>query len=101
MLQDIEALIWIVLKIVGLVVPLLIGVAYLTYAERKVIGYMQDRVGPNRVGIFGLLQPFADLIKLMVKEIIIPQRSNRYLFFIAPIFILSASLSSLGCDPFW
>ncbi len=100
MLQDIEALIWIVLKIVGLVVPLLIGVAYLTYAERKVIGYMQDRVGPNRVGFLGLLQPFADLIKLMVKEIIIPQRSNRYLFFIAPILSLVPALAAWAVIPF-
>lgn len=100
MLQDIEMLIWMVLKIVGLVVPLLIGVAYLTYAERKVIGYMQDRIGPNRVGIYGLLQPFADLIKLMVKEIVIPKRSNRYLFFIAPILSLVPALAAWAVIPF-
>lgn len=99
MLQDIEALIWIVLKIVGLVVPLLIGVAYLTYAERKVIGYMQDRIGPNRVGFKGLLQPFADLIKLIFKEIIIPSRSNRYLFFIAPILSLVPALAAWAVVP--
>ena len=99
MLQDIEALIWIVLKIVGLVVPLLIAVAYLTYAERKVIGYMQDRIGPNRVGILGLLQPFADLLKLIFKEIIIPQRSNRYLFFIAPILSLVPALAAWAVIP--
>lgn len=100
MLQDIETLIWMVLKIVGLVVPLLIGVAYLTYAERKVIGYMQDRIGPNRVGIYGLLQPFADLIKLMVKEIVIPKRSNRYLFFVAPILSLVPALAAWAVIPF-
>lgn len=99
MLQDIEALIWIVLKIVGLVVPLLIAVAYLTYAERKVIGYMQDRIGPNRVGILGLLQPFADLLKLICKEIIIPKRSNKYLFFIAPILSLVPALAAWAVIP--
>lgn len=100
MLQNIEILLWIVLKIVVLVVPLLIGVAYLTYAERKVIGYMQDRIGPNRVGPLGLLQPFADLIKLVLKEIIIPKRSNKYLFFIAPLLSLIPALAAWAVIPF-
>ena len=86
MLQDISILLWIIIKILVIVVPLLIGVAYLTYAERKVIGYIQVRIGPNRVGYRGLLQPFADLIKLIFKEIIVPTRSNKYLFVIAPLF---------------
>jgi NADH-quinone oxidoreductase subunit H len=60
-------------------------VAYLTYAERKVIGYMQRRIGPNRVGFRGLLQPFADVIKLMLKEVVIPSSANRFLFVIAPV----------------
>lgn len=100
MLQDIQTLVWLVLKIVGLVVPLLIAVAYLTYAERKVIGYMQDRIGPNRVGILGLLQPFADLIKLVFKEIVVPKRSNRYLFFIAPLLSLVPALAAWAVIPF-
>lgn len=100
MLQNIEIILWIVLKIVVLVVPLLIGVAYLTYAERKVIGYMQDRIGPNRVGFLGLLQPFADLIKLVLKEIIIPKRSNKYLFFIAPLLSLIPALAAWAVIPF-
>jgi len=100
MLQDIETIVWIVIKIIALILPLLIAVAYLTYAERKVIGYIQDRIGPNRVGILGLLQPFADLIKLILKEIIIPKKSNRYLFFIAPLLSLAPSLAAWAVIPF-
>ncbi|HSF71069.1 MAG TPA: NADH-quinone oxidoreductase subunit H, partial [Methylotenera sp.] len=63
---------WTLIKIIAIVLPLMIAVAYLTWAERKVIGYMQVRIGPNRVGYFGLLQPFADAIKLIFKEIVVP-----------------------------
>lgn len=100
MLQEVGILIWIVIKILAIVVPLLLGVAYLTFAERKVIGYMQVRIGPNRVGYWGLLQPIADLIKLITKEIIVPTRSNKYLFVIAPIFALVPSLASWAVIPF-
>ena len=100
MLQDIAILLWIIIKILVIVVPLLIGVAYLTYAERKVIGYIQVRIGPNRVGYRGLLQPFADLIKLIHKEIIIPTRSNKYLFVIAPLFSLTPALAGWAVVPF-
>lgn len=100
MLQDLGILMWIVIKILAIVLPLLIAVAYLTYAERKVIGYMQVRIGPNRVGFWGLLQPFADLIKLITKEIIVPTRSNKYLFVIAPIFALVPSLAAWAVIPF-
>jgi NADH-quinone oxidoreductase subunit H len=100
MLQNISLLIWIIIKILVIVVPLLICVAYLTYAERKVIGYIQVRIGPNRVGILGLLQPFADLIKLITKEIIIPTKSNKYLFIIAPLFALAPSLAGWAVIPF-
>ena len=82
---------WIVIQILFIVVPLLIVVAYLTYAERKVIGFMQLRMGPNVVGPFGLLQPFADALKLMTKELIIPTGANRVVFLIAPMltFVLA------------
>ncbi|HRD70759.1 MAG TPA: NADH-quinone oxidoreductase subunit NuoH [Legionella sp.] len=100
MLQNISILIWIIIKILVIVVPLLICVAYLTYAERKVIGYIQVRIGPNRVGIMGLLQPFADLLKLITKEIIVPTKSNKYLFVIAPLFALAPSLAGWAVIPF-
>jgi len=72
--------IWTLVKILVIVVPIMLTVAYLTLAERKVIGYMQVRIGPNRVGYFGLLQPLADGLKLLLKEIIIPSGSNKFLF---------------------
>ena len=80
-------------KALLILLPLFIVVAYYTYAERKVIGYMQIRKGPNRVGPKGLLQPFADMFKLMFKEIIIPTNSNRYLFIIAPVYLVAGAES--------
>src|SRR3990167_10220813 len=100
MLQDISILLWIIIKIILIVIPLLLSVAYLTYAERKVIGYIQVRIGPNRVGFRGLLQPFADLIKLINKEIIVPTKSNKYLFVIAPLFALVPALAAWAVIPF-
>lgn len=90
----------IVLKTVGFMVILLIGVAYLTYAERRVMGAMQLRIGPNVVGPFGLLQPFADALKLMHKETIIPSQSNPVLFILAPIITFSVSLAAWAVVPF-
>ncbi|WP_395946236.1 NADH-quinone oxidoreductase subunit NuoH [Caedibacter taeniospiralis] len=93
-------IIWIVLKVLLIIIPLILVVAYYTYAERKVIGYMQDRVGPNRVGSFGLLQPIVDAAKLLLKEIIIPTKSNRYLFFIAPILAFAPAYAAWAVVPF-
>ena len=87
-------------KAVIILVPLFVVVAYYTYAERKVIGYMQIRKGPNRVGPKGLLQPFADMFKLMFKEIIIPTNSNRYLFIIAPVITFAPAMAAWAVIPF-
>lgn len=100
MLQDLQSFLWILVKIVIIVLPLLGAVAYLTLAERKVIGYMQGRIGPNRVGILGLGQPIADVIKLLCKEILIPTASNRYLFVIAPILTIAPALAAWSVVPF-
>lgn len=100
MLQDISLLLWIIIKILLIVLPLLIGVAYLTFFERKVIGFIQQRIGPNRVGYRGLLQPFADLMKMLQKEIVIPTRSNKYLFLVAPLFTLAPALVGWAVIPF-
>src|ERR1700679_2715408 len=87
-------------KIILIVVVLLLSVAYLTFLERKVIGYMQLRIGPNRVGPWGLLQPIADVFKLILKEIIIPTQSNRFLFIIAPIISIATALAGWAVIPF-
>jgi NADH-quinone oxidoreductase subunit H len=87
-------------KILIIVLPLMLAVAYLTYAERKIIGYMQLRIGPNRVGPRGWLQPIADAVKLMFKEIIIPSKSNPYLFVIAPTLVIAPALAAWAVIPF-
>jgi NADH:ubiquinone oxidoreductase subunit H len=85
----------ILLLIVCIVVPLMLSVAYLTLWERKVIGWIQLRLGPNRVGPMGLLQPIADGLKLLVKEIIIPSGSSKLLFVIAPLMAIMPALAAI------
>ena len=97
---DIQTLLVIILKIVVIVVPIMLSVAYLTLAERKVIGYVQVRIGPNRVGPRGLLQPIADGIKLAFKEVIVPSKANRFLFLSAPLLALAPALAAWAVMPF-
>jgi NADH-quinone oxidoreductase subunit H len=96
----IQTVVWTLIKIMALVVPLMLGVAYLTYAERKIIGWMQVRIGPNRVGFQGLLQPIADAVKLLMKEIIIPSGANRGLFILGPILVIAPALAAWAVIPF-
>ncbi|MEO1956831.1 MAG: NADH-quinone oxidoreductase subunit NuoH [Methylophilaceae bacterium] len=97
---NIELVGWTLIKIFAIVGPLMIAVAYLTYAERKVIGYMQVRIGPNRVGFFGLLQPMADGIKLLFKEIILPTASNKGLFLLGPVLTIAPAFAAWAVIPF-
>ncbi len=93
-------LIWTLTKITAIVVPVILSVAYLTYAERRVIGAIQARNGPNRVGPMGLLQPFADVFKLLFKEVILPANANRFLFLVAPLLSLMPALAAWAVIPF-
>ncbi len=95
----------ILLKIIILMVPLLTAVAYMTYAERKVLAFMHVRIGPNRVGLFGrsiwgLGQPLADAVKLMFKEIILPTGANKGLFLLAPVLAMAPALAAWAVVPF-
>ncbi len=98
--------VWTLVKIVAIVVPLLLAVAYLTLAERKVIGWIQVRIGPNRVTFFGIpwlggwAQPIADGLKLLVKEIIVPTGANKFLFVVAPIMAIMPALAAWAVVPF-
>ncbi len=93
-------LIWIVMQIVVVLIPLLLSVAYLTYAERKVIGAMQLRQGPMVVGPMGLLQPIADALKLLMKETILPTGANKIVFLLAPIITFSLAMIGWAVIPF-
>jgi NADH-quinone oxidoreductase subunit H len=99
-MEGVLLIIEIFLKIMAIVLVLLGIVAFLTYLERKVLGYIQSRIGPNRVGPVGLFQPVADIVKLLCKEVIIPEASNRYLFMIAPIISLGTSFAAWAVIPF-
>jgi len=91
----VETTFWILVVMISVILT----VAFTTYFERKVIGSMQGRIGPNRVGPLGLGQPFADVIKLLIKEVIVPQKSNRFLFIIAPLLTLTPALATWAVIP--
>ncbi|CAH7691012.1 NADH:ubiquinone oxidoreductase [Phakopsora pachyrhizi] len=90
------SVIYSLVEVIVVVVPIILSVAFITIIERKVIASMQRRVGPNVVGVYGVLQPFSDALKLIVKEIIVPHQSNKVLLFIAPIVTLTFSLLAIS-----
>lgn len=98
--QGIIALVWIIIKIVMILVPVLIGALIFTFAERKVLAYMHVRIGPNRVGPFGFFQPLADAVKLIHKEIIVPTLANKFIFILAPILSVAPALAVWAVIPF-
>jgi NADH-quinone oxidoreductase subunit H len=100
MVQGLPEVILILGKILAIVIPVMLVVAWLTYAERKVIGYMQVRIGPNRVGPRGWLQPIADAVKLLFKEIILPTGANKALFLAAPVLAIAPALAAWAVIPF-
>jgi NADH-ubiquinone oxidoreductase chain 1 len=89
-----------ILEVLIVIVPTLLAVAYITIAERKTMASMQRRLGPNVVGYYGLLQAFADALKLIIKEYVSPTQANKVLFFIGPIVTLIFSLLSYGVIPY-
>jgi NADH-quinone oxidoreductase subunit H len=97
--NDIALVITVFVFAMLLIAPLLLSVAYLTYAERKIIGYMQARIGPNRVGPKGWLQPIADFVKLLFKEVIYPSKANLYLYFLAPVLAIAPALTVWSVIP--
>ena len=92
--------VWTLIKIIVIAVPIILCVAYLTYWERKMIGFMHVRLGPTRVGFRGLLQPFADVLKLLTKEVIVPSQANKVLFVLAPVVTLMPALAAWAVIPF-
>src|SRR5690554_7954027 len=98
--ETIWYVVWTVIKIVVIALLIILCVAYLTYWERKMIGAMHSRMGPNRVGYRGLLQPFADVFKLLTKEVIVPAKANKVLYILAPVVTLMPALAAWAVIPF-
>jgi NADH-quinone oxidoreductase subunit H len=96
----VSTLVWTLVKIICIVLPLIICVAYLTLWERKMIGWMHLRIGPNRVGPLGLFQPFADVLKLLFKEIIVPTTASKGLFLLAPVLAIMPAVAAWAIIPF-
>lgn len=96
---DFQYVIVITMQILAVMISVILTVAFTTYFERKVIGSMQGRIGPNRVGPLGLFQPFADVIKLLIKEVVVPAKSNRFLFIIAPLLSIIPALATWAVIP--
>ncbi len=100
MAAELWLVLWTLLKILAITVPVILAVAMFVYWERKVIGWMHVRMGPNKIGPLGLFQAFADVVKLLIKEIIIPANANRFLFFLAPLLALIPALAAWAVVPF-
>jgi NADH-quinone oxidoreductase subunit H len=98
--QLIQQLLWPIIFILCITVPLIIAVAMFVYWERKVIGWMHVRLGPNKIGPFGLLQAFADVVKLLIKEVILPTNANKFLYYLAPLLALIPALAAWAVIPF-
>ena len=98
--DDLILVAWTLVKVLAITLPLVIAVAMFVYWERKVIGWMHVRLGPNEIGPLGLLQAFADVVKLLIKEIVVPANANRFLFFMAPLMALIPALAAWAVVPF-
>lgn len=98
--DDLILVAWTLVKVLAITLPLVIAVAMFVYWERKVIGWMHVRLGPNEIGPLGLLQAFADVLKLLIKEIVVPANANRFLFFMAPMMALIPALTAWAVVPF-
>ncbi len=98
--QILNQLVWPIVHILAIVLPLVLAVAMFVYWERKIIGWMHVRMGPNKIGPLGLLQAFADVVKLLIKEVILPTNANRFLYYLAPLLALVPALAAWSVIPF-
>jgi NADH-quinone oxidoreductase subunit H len=99
-LPTVLLLVWTLVKILAVTLPIILTVAFYTLAERKVIGFMQVRMGPNQIGPLGLLQPFADVFKMLFKELIVPSNANKFLFYLAPVLAMAPAFAAWAVVPF-